>query len=386
MTLSLRAVSIGLVSLCLLLAPGPGRAGLLELDGIDDRLTVPFSPTFPTENFTLMAWVRTALPATDVTVLARGEDGVSGHQSWQLHVTPTGQLGFRIDDAAGTRSCYPFDCSGVALPECTIGDLFVADDTMRHVTATRTLAGELALYVDGEPQATCTSSATPSANSTQSLTLGCTHETTDPPSGTASPTGFLAGRIESAAAWFIDLNADQVWRRYCRGVFLDEDGLVGLWEMNEDGGQSLTDLSTARNDAFLGADPDGAGDPADPLWIVGPPWGPGEATDLRVRLDRPSATLQLSFEPACDASQHVVHVGPLDAVSTYEYQFAECFVGPTSATLSASGPSFFFVVVGQRDDAEGSYGRDSSGIERPEATDTVGCDADQALNLACRCP
>ena len=43
---------------------GPGRPSVLRFDGSDDRVTVPYSPTFPTEVFTLGAWIKLPPPSS----------------------------------------------------------------------------------------------------------------------------------------------------------------------------------------------------------------------------------------------------------------------------------------------------------------------------------
>ena len=77
--------------------------------------------------------------------------------------------------------------------------------------------------------------------------------------------------------------------------------------------------------------------------------------------------------------------GPLSAVSSYSYDGVHCFAGVTGTTdLGPIDGSRFFVIVGQRDLLEGSYGRDSLAGERPEDVATPGCDAALSTS-ACGC-
>ena len=55
-------------------APGPGEPSVLRFDGSDDRVTVPYSPTFPTEVFSFGAWIKLAPPRGRAAIFARGED------------------------------------------------------------------------------------------------------------------------------------------------------------------------------------------------------------------------------------------------------------------------------------------------------------------------
>jgi len=77
-----------------------------------------------------------------------------------------------------------------------------------------------------------------------------------------------------------------------------------------------------------------------------------------------------------------IYYGALESVSSYGYDGAECAVGLTgSATLSPGvADSVFFVIVANDGNEEGSYGRDSVGVQRPEDTGTPSCDHPQNLD------
>ena len=85
-------------------APG-GTA--LRFDGSDDRVTVPYSPTFPTEVFSAAAWIRLSPPAGRAAIIARGEDDNSFNLSWQLYVLPDGTLEVMLEDERERNYCYP---------------------------------------------------------------------------------------------------------------------------------------------------------------------------------------------------------------------------------------------------------------------------------------
>jgi hypothetical protein len=65
---------------------------VLRFDGSDDRVTVPYSPTFPTEVFSFGAWIKLAPPRGRAAIIARGEDDNSFNLSWQLYVLSDGTL------------------------------------------------------------------------------------------------------------------------------------------------------------------------------------------------------------------------------------------------------------------------------------------------------
>ena len=93
---------------------------VLQFDGTDDRVTVPYDASFPTEVFTASARIKLPQPAGRAAIIARGEDDNSFNLSWQLYVT--------------------------------------RDD-----------AGALALYIDGEMRASCEGTGIPSSNNFQEL-------------------------------------------------------------------------------------------------------------------------------------------------------------------------------------------------------------------------
>ena len=188
-----------------------GRATVLQFDGTDDRVTVPYDASFPTEVFTASAWIKLPQPAGRAAIIARGEDDNSFNLSWQLYVTRDGTLETMLEDARENNYCYPLNnCAPLGM--CTIvGDLFVADDAWRHVAVTRDDAGALALYVDGEMQASCQGTGIPSSNNFQDLSIGCTFGTIGPPpGGVEPPVWFFPGLIDEPAMWNIALTDAQI--------------------------------------------------------------------------------------------------------------------------------------------------------------------------------
>ncbi len=56
------------------------QGGSLEFDGTDDRVTVPYDNSFPTEVFSISAWIKALPPGHRSAIIARGEDD----NSWDL--------------------------------------------------------------------------------------------------------------------------------------------------------------------------------------------------------------------------------------------------------------------------------------------------------------
>jgi len=89
----------------------------LQFDGIDDRVTVPYNSSFPTEVFTISAWVKLNQPNGKSAIIARGEDDNSYNLSWQLFVSSLGELEIMLEDEDEQNFCYPYNncvsmCSG----------------------------------------------------------------------------------------------------------------------------------------------------------------------------------------------------------------------------------------------------------------------------------
>ena len=243
------------------------RAGsVLEFDGTNDRVLVPYDDSFPTEVFTLAAWIKLPLPGHRSAVIARGEDDDSWNLSWQLYVNPDGTLQIMLENQNEQNFCYPLTCMGQPQASCDAQDIFVADDQWHHVVATREQSGQLGLYIDGESRVQCSQTGVPSSNNFQFLSIGCTHGTIGPPpNGIEPPTWFFPGAIDNPAVWNVALSQSEIQQVYEDGVDPADKNLIGFWRFNEGSGQSVADLSAAGNHGFLGAEP--SDDTADPQWI-----------------------------------------------------------------------------------------------------------------------
>jgi len=252
---------------------GLGSTFSLRFDGADDRVTVPYDTSFPTEVFTATAWIKLVQPAGQAAIIARGEDDNSFNLSWQLYVTRDGTLEVMLEDSRERNYCYPLsNCAPMGT--CTItGDMFVADDAWHHVAVTRGASGVLALYIDGEKRAGCDGTGVPSSNNFQDLSIGCTFGAIGPPpGGIEPPIWFFPGLIDEPAMWNVALSDTQIGDVFSVGINLLSTELVGYWPFDEGTEQAVSDLSQAGNDGFLGETPEV--DSADPLW-EGTPGIPG---------------------------------------------------------------------------------------------------------------
>ena len=153
---------------------------------------------------------------------------------------------------------------------------------------------------------------------------------------------------------------------------------------------ACTDLDAASCVALEGDFLVGAACAGSPCPPAPPP--PGEASDvldgaapLRVAKAATAGRLDVTYRPACDASDHALVAGPLSGVASHASSVFQCGLGTSGATtFDAGSGSWWMVIVGRTAAAEGSYGRDSSGTERPQLVGTRPCDRPQDLSATCR--
>jgi hypothetical protein len=115
---------------------------------------------------------------------------------------------------------------------------------------------------------------------------------------------------------------------------------------------------------------------------------PGEASHQDVPTDlmlaaynQVNGQIDLTYTPACDATDHTVYYGDLSSVSSYGYADAACFLGASgTASFDPGSGSWFFLVAASNGSDEGSYGKNSIGVERPEADGVGVCDVPQDLD------
>ncbi len=114
---------------------------------------------------------------------------------------------------------------------------------------------------------------------------------------------------------------------------------------------------------------------------------PGEAS-MQVGRNATTGEIEVEFEPACGATNHTVYYGDLAQVATYGYSGSVCWRGNSGFTSLDPGglTDAFFLIVGNTGLAEGPYGSDSDGNERPEETAAADCELPQDLTGTCDLP
>lgn len=97
------------------------------------------------------------------------------------------------------------------------------------------------------------------------------------------------------------------------------------------------------------------------------PGPPGEPVEVNVTAYA-AETLTVEYEPACGATDHDVYYAALPPATEIEWAGQVCDLGLSGSLVLADplpGSSWMFVVVGNRDGAEGTYGTGSDASERP---------------------
>jgi plastocyanin len=109
-----------------------------------------------------------------------------------------------------------------------------------------------------------------------------------------------------------------------------------------------------------------------------------EATSLQIAQLSPSQT-QFTYAPACGATSHAIYfgVGPIVGAPNWRQSLCADASGTHVADLANPVGLQYFVVVGQDASAEGSYGKNSQGLERPEAVEVGECDLPQVVSTVC---
>jgi hypothetical protein len=115
---------------------------------------------------------------------------------------------------------------------------------------------------------------------------------------------------------------------------------------------------------------------------------PGEASSsgsMRVTAyDKLGGDITIAYDPACFATDHHVVFGPLEQVAAHAWTGQACGLGVSgTATFDPGHGSFFWVVVGSSAGVEGSYGKQSGGVELPPADGLAGCEYTQSLGTVC---
>lgn len=100
-------------------------------------------------------------------------------------------------------------------------------------------------------------------------------------------------------------------------------------------------------------------------------------------------SVNVSFFPSNCATDHSIYWGQSPILGNLNWTNGFCGFGNSGSVNfdpgnPPSGSFYYFVIVGNNGEKEGSYGKDSSGLERPEATGITSCDWPLGTENACQ--
>jgi hypothetical protein len=120
--------------------------------------------------------------------------------------------------------------------------------------------------------------------------------------------------------------------------------------------------------------------------VSAPTLTPGEADAMHASYNAATGAIDVTYAVPCDSANHRIVYGPLSGVASYAWSGMACNLGISGNASFDPGPgNAFFVIVANDATAEGSYGKDGAGVERPEANSGA-CDLPQHLANRCDVP
>ncbi len=149
------------------------------------------------------------------------------------------------------------------------------------------------------------------------------------------------GRLED----FIGENAAGTWRLFVSDSWAQDAGTLDAWRLELE--RACQPAATSPHEAS----PTGG---------------------TRVALDS-SGQIDLTWDPAAFSADHALYIGESAApLAGLTWQRAVCSIGSSGSAFvdvgaAGAGRLVYFVPVGRRGAEEGSYGRDTNGVERPVA-------------------
>ncbi|MCU0546308.1 MAG: LamG domain-containing protein [Oscillatoriaceae cyanobacterium Prado104] len=200
---------------------------VLVLDGQDDCVEIPYTPTLNPDRFTASCWVKVqgGQGSTRSIIVSRDMNPPKGYvlnvgdnnNKWQ----------FWIADGKG-------NWFGVVGSDVTL-------NSWTHIAATWD-GSKLALYINGELAQEITGNYAPNTARPLRIGAGATE---------VNPTRFLPGQIADVSIWNRPLSQAEIKKQMDVRLAGNEPGLVGYWHLNEGAGTIATDKSTIAHHGVI---------------------------------------------------------------------------------------------------------------------------------------
>ena len=202
--------------------------------------------------------------------------GTSSEPVWSLSRTPSNnKIVFSLNTEAGTR----------ASADSPAG--YATDLGWHHVAAVYD-GSQVLIYVDGSREGTTSAPLTGAVRAgSNAICLGG-REASDG-CGTYAP---MLGDLDDVTIWNRALSAAEIQTVMSGALPSNLNGLGAAWQLNEGGGQTVTDSSPYRRSGQLGDAP--GTDAADPQWVVAQTGPRPDATAPVVFLTAPANGTQVS--------------------------------------------------------------------------------------------
>jgi hypothetical protein len=216
----------------------------LQFDGIDDYVEINgYKGITGTNSRTVTAWVKTDINDKYADIISWGSTDNGGR--WLLTINPDGAL-------------------KMAVYGNTVGTTDVTDGKWHYVAAVFENDGtpnvtDVKLYVDGVKDPISSSvSQTINTGNIENVKIGAF---------TDSDSRYFDGLIDNVQIWEVALTQEQIYANMHQRLTGTEPDLAAYWNMDEEEGQIVYDLSPSGNHGSLGSDPDNP-DGSDPEWVV----------------------------------------------------------------------------------------------------------------------
>ena len=199
----------------------------LSFDGVDDYVNLPSNPNLNLNMFTIEAWVKYNSGMNNGVIVDKRYDSNDDHYcNYKLLIRPElPWTHIQIGDGSLSVMAVWYDVP--------------APDVWHHIVGTYS-GTELVLYVDGMEKANNTTSLIP-YTSNDPVTIGYAK---------GSTTRYFDGLIDEVRIYNRAISTTEVGEHY-QGVFNDNTGLVGYWNLDEGTGQIAYDYSGNGNDGTI---------------------------------------------------------------------------------------------------------------------------------------